>query len=560
MREAGRPSRWPVWLALLALTALAIWLGEYDLSTLTSAQGRAQIWERLRALGAAFAHPDLRPEFLARGADLAATTVATATLGFAFAAVLGFLLALATSRNVMVGDARGWSRTLRVCVREGARLLQDVLRGIPDFAWALILVAFVGLGSPAGILALGLNVAGILARVFSEQFDAVPERALEPLRASGASRLQVFAYGVVPAIGADMLSFGLLRWECAMRNASVIGAVGGGGLGADLKDYLNQGEYDKVVTLLGFLLLVTAGSDLLGQFLRARLRHDPEHPRARPAAVADVAVQRRRFLAGCLAVGAMLALSLAWTWRDLQGVVFGGEDGAAWRIFSGLLTPDWSRFGRALESSWAPLSIAWIATGLAVVASVVLSFPGSVTFQLLAGRFAARARGRFLGGLALVVVRLLAIVARGVPEVFWAIWFVSLFKLGTFAALCAIAVHTFGLLLRLFVESVDAVPLHRLEAVQSATQSRAKTYAYAVVPAVAPHWIANSFFQFESNLRASIVLGMVGLPGLGYLFDSALQFFRMEQASMFALVMVAWALLLDRLSRWLGLARARLAG
>jgi phosphonate transport system permease protein len=190
----------------------------------------------------------------------------------------------------------------------------------------------------------------------------------------------------------------------------------------------------------------------------------------------------------------------------------------------------------------------------------VLSFPASWTFQRLAPAFGAP-RSHGVSRLAAVgIVRGAAVLARAIPDVFWAMLLISLFRVGTLSALLAITIHTFGLLGRLFTESVDALPLRRLEPVYEAARSRAKTYAYAAVPGVAPHWIANTFFQLEANVRASIVLGMVGKTGLGFMFQSAFEFFRMHTAGVFLLAMVLWALVLDRLSRALGFARARLAG
>jgi phosphonate transport system permease protein len=222
-----RPRVWP-WALLLALLAFSLWGCDLDLSPLLSAEERAQGLSRLATLLGSFWPPKLTGDYLLVCAGLTLDTAATATLGVALAIVLGLALALLSSRNVVVGEARGFSRLALTAVCEAARVVQDVLRGVPDFAWAVVFVGIVGLGPPAGVIALGLNVAGIIARVFSELFDAVPRKTLEPLRQAGASRLQAWFYGVVPAIAQNVLSFALLRWECAMRNATVIGVVGGG--------------------------------------------------------------------------------------------------------------------------------------------------------------------------------------------------------------------------------------------------------------------------------------------------------------------------------------------
>lgn len=91
----------------------------------------------------------------------------------------------------------------------------------------------------------------------------------------------------------------------------------------------------------------------------------------------------------------------------------------------------------------------------------------------------------------------------------------------------------------------------------AASGSRARTFLYGAVPAVAPEWLAYAFYQFESNVRAEVVLGIVGAGGLGFLFSFEFEFFRLERAATYLVVMVLLAVLLDRLSRHLGLARGR---
>src|SRR5690606_37425367 len=106
------------------------------------------------------------------------------------------------------------------------RLIQDVLRAVPDFVWAIILVAMIGLGPLTGALALALNITGILAKVYSELWDSVPEDRYAQVRGLGGGRIATFLYGIRPLASRNVLSFTLMRAECAIRNAAVIGAVG----------------------------------------------------------------------------------------------------------------------------------------------------------------------------------------------------------------------------------------------------------------------------------------------------------------------------------------------
>ena len=541
---------------VVVLAAAAWWIGEYDLAILRDPAARHRAWAAAAAFATALGRPDLSPAFLRRAFDLTLTTVALAVLGTALGIAGGFVLGAATSANVLLEDAPRGARLGRALLLNAARLTQDALRGIPDFAWAVLFIPLLGLGPAAGVAALAVNVSGILGRIDSEIFDAVPTRQLEPLRAAGASGLQVLFYGVLPAARAGVVSFTLLRWECAVRNAAVIGAVGGGGLGSEVFLRLGYGEYEKVLTLLAILVALTVGSDLVSQMVRKRMRGDAQiegRTGSRPAAP-----PRPYALPATLAV--MVLASALW----LSPTFAGALDAERWAVsraaFVDLLRPDLSVLGRAVSSAAIPLSMAFLGTLLAAVVAAVLAYPASWTFQVLSGLFtgeAARPGTVAARAAALVGARALGVLGRSVPEVFWAMLLVSFFGLGTLPGMLALAVHSTGLLVRLFAEAVDAVPLRTLEVVHAAAGSRPKTFLYAAAPPVLPEWLANVFFQFESNVRTAVVLGIVGVGGLGFLFSFEFEFFHYRRAATYLLVMVALATALDRLSRRLGLAYVR---
>jgi phosphonate transport system permease protein len=198
--------------------------------------------------------------------------------------------------------------------------------------------------------------------------------------------------------------------------------------------------------------------------------------------------------------------------------------------------------------------MAFIGTLLAALFASLAAYFASTRFQLREGSFAGRNGANPLARAALVAsVRGVAVLSRGVPDVFWAMLLVSVFRLGPLPGMLALALHSFGLLSRIFLESVDALPPSALEVLYGASGSRLKTYLYAAVPGVLPEWIANAFFQFEANVRSAVVLGIVGVGGLGFLFSFEFEYFRFSRAGTYLLVMVALATLFDRVSRRLGL-------
>lgn len=552
------------------LTAMVLGLGvavsvgvlPWDLSAIDTPTALARSWARFCEFLFAFGTPDLSADTLTTAGTLMLDTLSTALLGVALGLLLAYPLALGACRAITVGeDPRRWPwHAFRRLALEACRLALDVLRGVPDFAWALVLANFTGIGTPTGVLAIAISVAGILGKILSEQWDHQDPVLYASLRSTGAGRLQTFLYGLQPLASRSMLSFLLMRTECAIRNSSVIGVIAGGGLGAGLWDAFKDSRYDQVVTLLLAMLVLTAGADVIANFLRYQLRVDPNHPRASRNRSAREST-RRRVLGGgfCLA---LVVGSTAWQWPALQNLaseLSRLEVDYAVDFASRLLwSPDLSATGVAARESVVPLAVALLTTFAAVLLASALSYPGSVAFQVHSDRFLGEHLtwpARCRRWLAVMITRGLGLLWRGIPEVAWVLILGAFFRQGLLAGVIAVALHSAGVLLRVFVETIDNVPYRRLEQVSGAR--RAQVFAYAALPAAAPEWKAYAFFQFEVNLRMGIVLGMVGAGGLGEAFDGNLRYFRLERASTFLWMMVLLTVFVDRLSRHLQLRRTR---
>jgi phosphonate transport system permease protein len=140
-----------------------------------------------------------------------------------------------------------------------ARRTMDVLRAVNEFVFALMFVTAVGLGPFAGMLALGVHTGGVLGKLLSEAIEAIDPGQVEGVSAVGAGRLHVIAFGVVPQVMPSFLSYVLLRFESDIRSASVIGMVGGGGIGFYLWDTIrsfNDREAATVILLIVAMVMV----------------------------------------------------------------------------------------------------------------------------------------------------------------------------------------------------------------------------------------------------------------------------------------------------------------
>jgi phosphonate transport system permease protein len=149
-----------------------------------------------------------------------------------------------------------------------ARRVMDLLRAVNEFVFALMFVTAVGLGPFAGMLALGLHTGGVLGKLLSETIEAIDPGQLEGVAAVGAGRAHVIAFGVVPQVMPNFLSYILLRFESDIRSASVIGMVGGGGIGFYLWDTIRAFNDREAATVILLIVAMVMAVDVVSSRIR----------------------------------------------------------------------------------------------------------------------------------------------------------------------------------------------------------------------------------------------------------------------------------------------------
>jgi phosphonate transport system permease protein len=149
-----------------------------------------------------------------------------------------------------------------------ARRLMDLFRAVNEFVFALMFVTAVGLGPFAGMLALGIHTGGVLGKLLSESVEAIDPGQVEGVAAVGAPRLHVIGFGVVPQILPNFLSYILLRFESDIRSASVIGMVGGGGIGFYLWDTIRAFNDSEAATVILLIVAMVVGVDMISARIR----------------------------------------------------------------------------------------------------------------------------------------------------------------------------------------------------------------------------------------------------------------------------------------------------
>lgn len=191
----------------------------------------------------------------------AGETVAIAVVGTGVAAVLALPVCVLAARST---TPSGW-------VRVPVRLFLNGLRGVDSFVFALLFVAAVGLGPFAGVLGIALHTWGSMGKLFSESIEALPAGPLEAAEITGAGRLRTSVATLLPDVLPSVASVGLYLLEFNIRASTVLGVVGAGGIGQELKNAVDLLAFPRLLTVLIVILLMVTAVDQLSARLRRAL-------------------------------------------------------------------------------------------------------------------------------------------------------------------------------------------------------------------------------------------------------------------------------------------------
>jgi len=250
------PHRLRVALALIGLVGFYVvsWqLAKVNLAKLATGLPRMASW----AVKAWPPATDDLPVLLVRAAE----TVAMAAIGTTVAALLALPVCVLAARNV----------TPSMALYYPTRWFLNALRGIDSFVFALLFVAAVGLGPFAGVLGIALHTWGSTAKLWAEAIENIPSGALEAAAATGASRVKVLLFALLPDAAPSMVSVALFWWEFNVRASTVLGVVGAGGIGQELKNSMDLLLFPRLFTIIVIILVMVTVIDAGSEWLRRRL-------------------------------------------------------------------------------------------------------------------------------------------------------------------------------------------------------------------------------------------------------------------------------------------------
>lgn len=211
----------------------------------------------MAVLGADFLRPDFSDLDVYFNAML--ETLAIAIWGTLLAVIVGIPFGILSADNVVPH----W-------VSFPIRRLMDACRAINELVFALIFIAAVGLGPFAGVLALFVHTTGVVAKLFSEAVEAIDPAPVEGIRGTGGTWLQEIIYGVLPQVLPLWISYALYRFESNVRSATVLGIVGGGGIGMTFNETMRGFLYSQASAILIIVIITVSMLDMLSQNIRKR--------------------------------------------------------------------------------------------------------------------------------------------------------------------------------------------------------------------------------------------------------------------------------------------------
>lgn len=155
-------------------------------------------------------------------------------------------------------------------VHQPMRRLMDACRAINELVFAMLFVVAVGLGPFAGTLALFIHTTGVLSKLFSEAVEASDAGPMEGVRVTGSGRIEEIIFGLVPQVLPLWISVSLYRFESNIRSATVLGMVGGGGIGVALWETMRGFQYTETATILLVIIVAVTLLDMISQQVRKR--------------------------------------------------------------------------------------------------------------------------------------------------------------------------------------------------------------------------------------------------------------------------------------------------
>ena len=408
-------------------------------------------------------------------------------------------------------------------MRRLIRFVIQVLRSFPALVLALLATFLFGLGTFAGTFAITLYTFAIMTKLTYEDADAANIAAYRALRSMGCAPFPAFIHAVLPEILPSYLTNALYLLETNVRQSSILGYVGAGGIGLILNEKISWREFQKVGAILLVLFLTVCVIESISRYLSALIQ------REFLAQTVSGSKRKQHFL--LLGTGTLLIFCFclaAQTPPDFSHT----SPGTLKSMINGLFQADWAFFFSTKKDGLFYL----------LFETVCISIVGTGIGVLLAFPFAFFSTRRFAPVPVCAFFRLLVIAIRSIPFLIYGLIFIRVSGPGAFTGVLTLAMCSIGLLTKRFTECLDMLDPDPYRALIAMGVSPLPAICHAVLPQIAPAFASAVLYRFDVNIREASVLGLVGAGGIGAPLIFAMNKYNWPRAGaiLLGLILLVW--------------------
>ena len=425
-------------------------------------------------------------------------TIALGLMSTIFSTILAIPLSFLAAHNIM-SRVRGGT-----IIYYAMRTILNIVRAIDTLIWGLIVVLWVGLGSFAGVIALTIHSVAALGKLFSEEVEHIDTGPIEAVTATGANLIQVIRYAVIPQIVPPFLAYTLLRWDINMRSATIVGFVAGGGIGFFVVESLRKGAYNQYAAALWAVAVVVMIVDYVSAKWRERIMVGTMQVSSEPPRPFYKSLRAWFYII----VGSAIFIYF-WELCGINLKYLFDPAPTFWQLVRSFLSLNLDPEVTDAVTRQMLLTIfqALLATTLGALLAIPFSF-------LAARNLTGRSR---LSIWIYYLTRGLFNLLRSIEAILYVAIFFYWVSFGNFAGMLALAVTTFGLIGKLFSESIENIDAGPLEAIMATGATRLQAIVYGILPQIIPPFISYAIYQWDINVRMATIVGFAGGGGIGYL-------------------------------------------
>jgi len=447
---------------------------------------------------------------------IAILTLETIGIGFwgtiigSFLAIpLGFLCAKNTSPNRFMSYF--------------AVIIVNVLRSVPEIVYALIFVVSFGMGPLAGLISIALTTVGMLSKFIAEMTEGIDPKPVEAVKATGSKQIAIITHSVVPQILPLFIGYYLYLIDSNIRTAMSLGIIGAGGLGVELVFHMSLFHYQKFCGILVIMYIIITFIDRISQILRKGVLEGTLFRQKKTKTKEIMAASSFIFVG---------IVSLFFIPTNLTLLAQGGINMA--KLIPMYFPPVWVNWSNIITKILETLAIAVSGTVFAIIIAIPLG--------ILA------ARNLFHIKWIRIVVIEICNFFRSIPDLVFALIFVSAVGLGPFPGVIGLGIHTAGFLGKIYAEAIENVDLKPLEAVQATGAHFFQRIRHCIIPQIIPSFTSNSLYIFDRNIRASTILGVIGAGGIGFELVANMRSFEYNRVMGLVIIILVLIIIVDRLS------------